>query len=97
MINIHSASCPVPIKVVLQLSIRNVQGLFHPRHSDVLNNLVFEAEVVVVAEVQVEPLEEVILLVELDVLVNIRMVATVSRHVSTTDAVALLLPPEGVP
>ena len=34
-------------------------------------DLVFETEVVVVTEVQVEPLEEVILLIELDVLINI--------------------------
>mgnify|MGYP001230690084 FL=1 len=49
------------------------------------------------AEVQVKPLEEVIFLIEFDVFVNIRVVATVSRHVTTTDAVALFLPPEGVP
>ena len=66
-------------------------------HLNVLYDLVFETEVVVVAEVQVEPLKEVILLIELDVLINICMVATVSRYVSTTDAVALFLPPEGVP
>ena len=49
------------------------------------------------AEVQVKPLEEVILLIELDVFVNIRVVTTVTRHVTTADAVTLLLPPEGVP
>ena len=49
------------------------------------------------AEVQVEPLEEVILLIELDVLINIRVVAAVTRHVPATDAVALFLPPERVP
>ena len=36
-------------------------------------------------------------MIEFDVFVNIRVVATVSRHVTTTDAVALFLPPEGVP
>ena len=100
MINIHPASCPVPIKFVLQLSIHVLAGFIQDILNtclNVLNDLVFETEVVVVAEVQVEPLEEVILLIELDVLINIRMVAAVTRHVPTTDAVALFLPPERVP
>ena len=75
MINIHSASCPVPIKSVLRPSIR-LAGFIPDipiltTHLNVLYDLVFETEVVVVTEVQVEPLEEVILLIELDVLINI--------------------------
>ena len=99
MINIHSASRPVPIKFLLQARIRF--GWLHFRanscHVSVLNDLVFEPEVVVVAEVEVEPLEEVILVIELDVLVDIRVVAAVARHVPAADAVTLLLPSEGVP
>ena len=96
MINIHPASCPVPIKFVLQLSIHVLAGFIQDilTRLNVLYDLVFETEVVVVAEVQVEPLEEVILLIELNILINIRVVATVTRHVTTTDAVALFLPPE---
>ena len=34
MINIHPASCPVPIKFVLQLSIHTRSSWFHPRYSN---------------------------------------------------------------
>ena len=73
MINIHPASCPVPIKFVLQLSINVLAGFIQDilTRLNVLYDLVFETEVVVVAEVQVEPLEEVILLIELNILINI--------------------------
>ena len=45
-----------------------------------------------VAEVQIQPLEEVILATELNILINILVMVATLAHVSTVDAVTLFFP-----